>query len=105
MQDVIDMQLPPFCALDIHNSICYNAHMKGRYKDLQPRALAYYLGVNVSTIARWRKQGCPYKEAAPYGIGKTASRPRYSLQDVLLWLRDKQAAHNEEAGTRAASDN
>ena len=63
--------------------------------NLTPRALAEALGVNISTIARWKKQGCPYEEKAPYSIGKTSSRPRYNLKAVIRWIKEQQASYEE----------
>ena len=64
--------------------------MSQKQIELTPRALARALGVNVSTIARWRKQGCPYEEKAPFAIGKKSSRPRYNLEAVKEWITEQQ---------------
>lgn len=63
--------------------------------NLTPLALARALGVNVSTVARWKKQGCPHEEKAPYALRANASRPRYNLKAVLNWIKEKQASYEE----------
>ena len=70
--------------------------MKEKLTDLTPRALALALGVNVSTIARWKKQGCPYKEKAPYAIGAQSSRPRYDILEVKAWISKQKQKHEED---------
>jgi phage terminase Nu1 subunit (DNA packaging protein) len=58
--------------------------------NLSPGELSAALGVSKATISRWKTQGCPYHEAAPFAIGAQASRPRYNLEAVKAWIKSKQ---------------
>lgn len=62
---------------------------------MTPQALSATLGVDISTIRRWRKRGCPYEEKAPYSTGRTASRPRYNLVEVLNWIKEQHENHDK----------
>lgn len=66
-------------------------------QELTPAGLAKALGVRVETIARWKKDGCPYKEAKPYGRGATSTRPRYTLEQVKEWLKQQKENSRKEA--------
>lgn len=63
--------------------------------ELTPRELCRALGVNIATLARWKRKGCPYRENAPYTIGKQASRPRYNLAEVKSWIKEQQQKGGE----------
>ena len=52
---------------------------------LTPRELAAEFGVNVATVARWRKLGCPYVETRPLTM-RRYTRPRYDVEQVIAWL-------------------
>lgn len=54
------------------------------------RELADILGVDVSTVARWKRNGCPYEERKPYAMGVSASRPLYDLERVIAWLESRR---------------
>lgn len=47
--------------------------------------LAAEFGVNVATVARWRKLGCPYVETRPLTM-RRYTRPRYDVEQVIAWL-------------------
>ncbi|MBR2010900.1 MAG: hypothetical protein IKA06_04060 [Clostridia bacterium] len=63
--------------------------------ELTPRELCRALGVNIGTLARWKRKGCPYRENAPYTIGRQASRPRYNLEQVKAWIQEQQKKGDE----------
>ena len=100
MQYTQDAHLPPLGEVARKHRTDYNKEMTGYYKDMTPQALSATLAVDISTIRRWRKRGCPYTESALYSTGRTASRPRYNLLDVLNWIKEQQAeqVNHEESG-------
>lgn len=57
---------------------------------ITPRELAAEFGVNVATIARWRKKGCPCVESHPHSMGRY-TRPRYNVARVIAWLENSKA--------------
>lgn len=63
--------------------------MKTDNEKLPPVELAAALGVSVVTVYRWKKQGCPCVEEKPNRAGVTGSRPRYNLQAVRAWLKQR----------------
>lgn len=56
---------------------------------MSPQEISTALGVATGTVREWKNKGCPYKEANPFGIGKTSSRPRYNLEEVKAWLAEQ----------------
>ena len=64
-------------------------------RGLTPGQIAGALSVSVSTILRWKKKGCPYKETRENAIGKQASRPCYELEAVKIWIQE-QTGQGEE---------
>jgi phage terminase Nu1 subunit (DNA packaging protein) len=63
--------------------------IKSNIDQLTPGQIAGALSVSVSTIWRWKKKGCPYKETRENAIGKHASRPRYDLEAVKSWIQEQ----------------
>ena len=57
---------------------------------ITPRELAAEFGVNVATVARWRKKGCPCVESHPHSMGRY-TRPRYNVVEVIAWLENSKA--------------
>lgn len=60
-------------------------------KEYTQRELAGLLGVSVSTVRRWSRNGCPrvYIGQATSGAG---SRPRYNVEEVRAWLHERSSA-------------
>ena len=56
---------------------------------IAPRELAARFGVNVATVARWRKKGCPYVESHQHSMGRY-TRPRYNEAEVIAWLENSK---------------
>lgn len=54
--------------------------------EVTPQELCRKLGISKITLIRWRKLGCPCRESKAYRIGRSSSRPRYVLKEVLAWL-------------------
>ena len=61
---------------------------------LPPAEAAKYLGVEVSTLSKWRLRGKGPIYSA--GLGRD---PRYQLSELLAYMTSKMAATTEEAKT------
>ena len=62
---------------------------------LTPVQVAAALGVSLSTVIRWKSQGCPYRETRKVILCKQASRPRYDLAAVRAWLESRKMKGGE----------
>jgi phage terminase Nu1 subunit (DNA packaging protein) len=67
-----------------------------RYVD--GRELGWLLGVSVSTVKRWRKEGCP---AETWGMARTV---RYLPSRVIVWRREHAAAADDSRQQSAPTD-
>lgn len=74
---------------EAHANAARDTSMKTDNEKLPPVELAAALGVSVVTVYRWKKQGCPCVEEKPNRAGVTGSRPRYNLQAVRAWLKQR----------------
>lgn len=63
-------------------------------KLLTPADTAAAFGVCVSTLRRWRREGCPVYQIGIADAGK-GSRPRYDAAAVKRWLLMRRVNDNE----------
>lgn len=59
-------------------------------KLMTPAACARALSVSLSTLRRWRREGCPVYQVGT-SLNGPGSSPRYDVAAVKKWLRARTA--------------